>query len=88
MITARKTSMCQRCGHRIDKGAPIRFESYQTKGGHRFGSGRAYGGGETKSRPIHAHDCAGIDAMQAQAKAAAEAASRRQDEYERGEHHG
>jgi hypothetical protein len=66
--------MCPRCGHRIDKGDPIRFEAYTTRGGHRYGSGRAHGGGERKSRPIHAHDCNGFDALQARAKAAAAAA--------------
>ena len=73
MITARKTSMCQRCGHRIDKGDPIRFETAHTSARHHSGSGRIHGGGKAYSRPIHAHDCNGMDALQARAKAAAEA---------------
>jgi hypothetical protein len=74
MTTANKAFMCPRCGHRVDKGEPIRFEPYTTRPRHRFGSGRSYGGGERKLRPIHAHDCNGMDAMQAKAQAAAEAA--------------
>lgn len=71
---ATKACMCPRCGHRIDKGEPIRFESYTTRPRHRFGSSRASGGGTVAWRPIHAHDCNGMDALQAKAKAAAEAA--------------
>jgi uncharacterized protein YlaI len=63
---ATKTFLCPRCGTRVTKGDPVRFENYQTRGKHRYGSGRAYGGGQVASRPIHAHDCDGTDARNAQ----------------------
>lgn len=74
MPTANKACMCNRCGRFIDKGEPIRFETYQTRGHRKTGSGRHTGGGATAYRPIHLHDCDGWDAAQARAKSAALAA--------------
>lgn len=71
MATATKSCICNRCGRGIAVGSAISFESYVTRGHRKTGSGRHTGGGETAYRPIHAYDCAAVEARRAERKDAA-----------------